>query len=149
MNMRLFTVLLAVSALGLASCTSDDTGDDGAGGGGGDGTGGGGNVGNEGGTGVGGGTGGTGGDTGCDLGTDGCVGCGELITFVECSLDQLCTDSEPILQALSDCTCMTCATDCGDNACADPPMDPTAECQACAMAMCGTEAAACANDVSD
>ena len=157
MKLRLYAVMLGASLFALAACGSDETetGDNTGGGGGtgneGGSTGatGGGGTGNEGGSTGGGGTGG-GGD--CDLGTDGCVGCAEYITFEDCTTDDLCAGSQEILDAINICSCGdettagACETECAD-ACSGGAATP--DCQTCAATNCADEVTACTGDVSD
>ena len=141
MNMRLFTVLSAVSVLALAACTTT-TGDGSGGAGGGSGGGTSGNT-TTGDTTTANGTGGTGG------GGD-CIFCGDALTDADTPLCD--ADAEAKYDALAACTCDAggnCADECGDNVCMG--MDPDAACAACipdtnVNGGCGTEYTDCVND---
>jgi hypothetical protein len=147
MNMRLFTVLSAVSVLALAACTTS-TGE--GTGGAGSGTGGSTSVttGNTMTT-TANGTGGSGGDGAG--GAPECVLCGDAISD---PVTPFCGgDTGPSAakyDALVECTCTgNCMADCADNVCAG--MDQTAECTACvqdttANGGCGDELTECLND---
>jgi hypothetical protein len=96
-----------------------------------------------------GGSGATGGEGGCNLGSDGCIGCGEYITFPECTSDQLCSSSLEIALALQQCACTNCSSECASSACADPPAPASSACNDCVIGACIREASACSNDISD
>ncbi len=145
MNMRLFTVLSAVSVLGLVACSTETSGGGGAGGG----TGGGGTT-TSSSTTSNGGTGGQGGGTGGAGGGGTCATCLDYLSDPAVNAEDLCTDNGPpssadILAALEACTCVdACATDCGDNACQG--LDATTACQDCVIANCSNEYGDCSND---
>jgi hypothetical protein len=157
MNMKSIAILFgACLVVGSYGCVVTTGGSGGAGGNGGAGVGGGTTTTTMGTGGTGGGTTttdtGTTTTTGTSTCTVMCVSCAEEATpgANPCNLPTCTGTSTDLYNALVDCTCNgACKAACGDNACANPPKDITAECTTCIQDTqmgCGMAFQECAND---